>query len=171
MSSKNDIQIHPYFNLKEFSCKGHPNPECTCNGAVVIDELFYNRLIILRRALDKPLIIKRCYSCFMWNKQIGGHPKSKHLVGKAADVDVFSLDMTEAEAYKFISELKIFTGIGVYGKSCRDVNTGAIILKRGYKNMRGMMHVEYCEDEDNVINDPSYGKTEIYRQWGDVGNG
>lgn len=165
---KNAIKIHPYFNLREFDCRGDGEKECSCGGAAILNSLFFNRLVIFRRYLDAPMHIQRGYSCPSWNKKVGGKEHSKHITGMAIDWNVYSSGYTEAEAAKIALDAGIFTGIGIYGKSYRDPGTQDIVFVRGYGNMRGMVHLEYCKKEDSG---DKLGKTKLYRRWGDWSDG
>lgn len=161
---RNAIKVHPYFSLREFDCRGAGKPECACNGAVLLTSQFLDRLVIFRRFIDVPVVLERGYSCPSWNAHIGGKDYSKHTLGMAGDWNVYNSGFTEKEACQRALASGLFTGIGVYGRSYRDPATKDIVFNRGYKNKRGMIHLEYCEAEDSG---KELGKTELYRQWGD----
>lgn len=165
----NKIHLSPYFMMREFECRGRGHVECGCGGAVMLDLLFYERLIIFRRKIDLPMKLTRGYSCAGWNAKIGGADYSKHMRGQAIDWDVYSSGYTEKEAAIVARDSKLFTGIGVYGRSYRDSVTEDIVPTRGYKNLRGMIHLEYCRKEDSrpEVLRGGLGDTELYRTWGD----
>jgi hypothetical protein len=167
MNSINRIRIHPYFYLREFECRGKGTEACGCNGAVILHADFFNRLVKLREILNLPMNFTRGYSCPGHNHILGGEKHSKHLNGMAVDWDVYSAGLTEYEAANLVYETKLFTGIGIYGKSYRDAKTRDIVLTHGYKNMRGMIHIEYCPDEDSRQGNSVIGPTDLYRKWGD----
>ena len=67
-----------YFQPKEFVCK-------CCGGGMVVTRLVYS-LDILRRAWDAPIKVNSGYRCERHNKEVGGSPISRHLLGLAADI-------------------------------------------------------------------------------------
>lgn len=165
----NKIHLSPYFLMREFECRGRDRVECGCGGAVMLDLPFYERLIIFRRKIDVPMRLTRGFSCPGWNAKIGGAEYSKHLRGQAVDWDVYSSGYTEKEAAIIARDTKLFTGIGIYGRSYRNGANGDIVLTAGYRGLRGMVHLEYCRDEDLRPESlrASLGDTELYRSWGD----
>lgn len=167
MHGPNRIRIHPCFHLREFECRGKNPAACDCNGAVIIHSAFLERLIKFRESLDTPVRLIRGFSCPGYNNSIGGADYSKHISGMAIDWDVFSAGYTEHEAAKLATDTKLFTGIGIYGRSYRDDKTEDIVLVRGYKNMRGAIHLEYCPVEDSRRDNGVLGPTELFRNWGD----
>lgn len=165
----NKIRLSPYFMMREFECRGRGHAECGCGGAVMLDARFHERLLVFRRKIDFPMKLNRGFSCPDWNAKIGGAGHSKHTRGKAVDWDVYSSGYTEKEAAIVARDSKLFTGIGVYGRSYRSGINGDICLLAGYKGIRGMIHLEYCRSEDSrleVLRD-DLGFTELYRAWGD----
>ena len=82
-------------------------------GACLMDPLFMNKLISLRRKYGMPMQITSGYRSAETNKSVGGSDNSAHLYGKAVDVLVRGRD-----AYKLVKLAmeEGFTGIGVSQK-------------------------------------------------------
>lgn len=100
-----------YFTRKELSCK--------CGKCdTKMNAVFMSQLIQLREHANFPFIITSAARCEKYNKKVGGHTKSRHLLGKAVDIKVSS-----ARAYELLSLLKRygFNGVGVSQKG--DFNT------------------------------------------------
>jgi len=74
----NGVKVSPHFSLKEF--------ECPCCRAVIVQPRLIEALQALREALGEPLPIWSGYRCPSFNSRIGGHPRSRHMIGAAADV-------------------------------------------------------------------------------------
>jgi len=73
-------QSSKYFKPIEFKCK--------CCGILKISEELIIKLNKLREKIGKPLVINSGYRCLKYNKSISGSPKSQHLLGNAADVNI-----------------------------------------------------------------------------------
>ena len=67
------------FKVSEFACK------CGC-GYDGIDQKVINMAQTIRDALGVPVRVNSGCRCEAHNKKVGGRPKSKHLLGKAADL-------------------------------------------------------------------------------------
>lgn len=81
-----------YFKRQEFACK------CGCG----FDTVDYELAIVLdslRNNFNTPVIINSGCRCKEHNKEIGGSPKSQHLVGKAADIVVKGIHENMVYAY------------------------------------------------------------------------
>lgn len=94
-----------YFTNEELSCR------CGCGFKVTPD--FEKRLIELRKAYGKPMVVTSAARCKAHNTKVGGAPASQHVNGLAVDIKA-----TPAEAYE-IAKLALqhgFTGIGVHPK-------------------------------------------------------
>lgn len=78
MKRVNDIKIAPHFSLREF--------ECRCCGAVKISPDLVDLLERLRDSLARPIAVTSGYRCAAHNAEVGGAPKSFHLLGRAADI-------------------------------------------------------------------------------------
>ena len=83
---------HPYlpiyFKRSEFKCKCG---KCDCDA---IDWVLFE---VLMRVRDRfgPTIINSGHRCPQHNLDVGGADDSKHLLGKAADIDVVNYSSTE----------------------------------------------------------------------------
>lgn len=69
-----------HFKSSEMACK-----HC---GVVKADQHLIAVLELLRLRFGKPIIITSGYRCEIHNKNVGGAPKSKHIDGIAADIQV-----------------------------------------------------------------------------------
>jgi uncharacterized protein YcbK (DUF882 family) len=67
-----------HFSRSEFACK------CGC-GKDAIDYEVVKVLQNLRSAIDAPIRIASANRCEAHNKNVGGKPKSQHLLSKAVD--------------------------------------------------------------------------------------
>jgi len=70
-----------YFKLDEF--------KCPCCGEVHMNQGFLNKLDKARDIAGIPFEITSGYRCKKHNAEVGGHPKSAHTKGYAADIRVF----------------------------------------------------------------------------------
>lgn len=77
-----------YFSVKELQCHC-PRKE---NG---IDPNFVKRLDELREKFGRPLLLNRAYSCPEHNAAVGGAPKSQHMTGCAADINVSKMNAVD----------------------------------------------------------------------------
>ena len=63
---------------------------CHCGrqicSAAPMRAAFLDKLNALRHEWGKPLILTSARRCTWWNKQVGGSPKSQHLLGNAVDI-------------------------------------------------------------------------------------
>lgn len=83
-----------YFLPRELKCKCNKK---SCN-AKDIDNNFLNILDNIRQQFGDPMKINSCLRCKYHNNMIGGSPKSQHLLGKAADIQMNNDDM-----YRFLN--------------------------------------------------------------------
>ena len=72
---------------REFQCKCRYDH---CRGTIIKDKLLwtYQRM---RETLDTPCTINSGYRCSAHNKDIGGKPLSRHLLGEALDISYSTL--------------------------------------------------------------------------------
>lgn len=99
----NHIRIAEYFYLDEF--------QCPCCQQAMLYSLLLEKLIELRYKIEKPIIITSGYRCPSNNLEVGGVPNSYHLLGRAADIFVPKMVLTELfQAARNVG----FTGIGYY---------------------------------------------------------
>ena len=103
----NDFQLSENFNLKEFECT-HPE-----HRHVQLDEKLLEKLQKLRSKIGRPLIINSAYRCPERNAQVGGAKKSQHLFGRAVDVSIHNLNLSQNQILEMAKNLD-FTGIGLY---------------------------------------------------------
>lgn len=90
-----------YFKLEEFKCKcGHRY----CTGyPAVIDKRLINGLEILRKSCGAPLQITSGLRCKTWNAKQGGASGSRHMTGKAADIQGIPTNtVTKRKAIKIL---------------------------------------------------------------------
>ncbi len=81
---KNNIK---YFKPQEF--------ECPCCKEYLMDMYCVKMLDVLRGYVGFPLVITSGYRCAKHNKEIGGAPESKHLLGQAVDIDIGKLNSSQ----------------------------------------------------------------------------
>lgn len=94
------MKLTKNFSSSEFNC--------ACCGQVFMDGEFMKALQHLRDIVQFPLQITSGFRCAKHNKDVGGKPHSRHLVGCSADISTASLDKhqykTLKEAIKLIEE-------------------------------------------------------------------
>lgn len=94
-----------HFKDKEFACK-----HC---GEIKLDSHLLAILELVRLRYGKPVIITSGYRCETHNKNVGGAPKSKHMLGIAADIKVKNVE--PSEVYRFLNDtFPSSLGIGLY---------------------------------------------------------
>lgn len=69
------------FRVREFACKDGSNTIFVCDELV---QLLQN----IRDHFNRPVTITSAYRTVTHNKKVGGSPKSQHLYGMAADIQV-----------------------------------------------------------------------------------
>lgn len=67
-----------FFTIQELACK--------CCGQLTINQKLVYLLDTIRYALNKPVTLTSAYRCEHHNKEVGGSPKSQHVLGNAADI-------------------------------------------------------------------------------------
>ena len=102
------------FSMSEFECNcGCKMPEDVKSNIIELAD----NLQVLRDFLDMPIKITNAYRCKSKNKSVNGVKNSQHLVGKAADLQVFQLSPNEvANAVSELMEKNLFKmgGLGLY---------------------------------------------------------
>lgn len=88
-----DISV--FFDRSEFECK------CGC-GLDTVDAELLSALEDLRTYFDSPVTVVSGHRCEAHNRSVGGRPKSKHLMGRAADVTV--LGVSPAAVYDYLCD-------------------------------------------------------------------
>ena len=92
-----------YFAHKELECK------CGC-GKADMDDMFLERLDMLRYRYNKPIYLNSAYRCANHNKNVGGVSDSPHTLGLAVDIKCNGQEKYWLMKYAF--QLG-FQGIGV----------------------------------------------------------
>lgn len=101
----NDIRLNDHFYLKEF--------ECPCCKTLKLSSELLHKLTRFRCILGKPVTINSGYRCYLENEEVGGHVRSLHMEGMAADITVEGFYLEELlEVAKEVG----FHGIGVYSQ-------------------------------------------------------
>jgi uncharacterized protein YcbK (DUF882 family) len=83
-------QVTDHFNVAEFACKsGHLYPDTWVEARL---RPLCETLEVLRRAIDRPIVIVSGYRDEDYNRRVGGAKASQHVQGRAADVRVAAMD-------------------------------------------------------------------------------
>ena len=91
LSRDSTRQLSPSFKVREFGCKG--------SDVVLLDEELVVLLQCIREHFGKPLHITSGYRTAAHNAAVGGSKSSQHLLGRAADFYVESVDVATVAAY------------------------------------------------------------------------
>ena len=75
LNSINNIRIAKYFNLSEFACP--------CCNLVMLHPRLLEKLVELRKILERPVYITSGYRCSRYNQKVGGVTNSYHRIGLA----------------------------------------------------------------------------------------
>ena len=107
------MQITKNFKLKEFECKGYEMPLEVYENIIKLS----GELQILRDYTGRAITINSGYRSEAHNRDIGGVPNSRHLLGQAADITIESLK--PAEVFRIIEDLidlgqMLQGGLGLY---------------------------------------------------------
>ena len=100
----NDLQLTPNFRLSEFECHDGSHE-------VMIHNKLPGMLQALRVAINRGITIAAAYRNPKHNKEVGGSPNSRHMLGEAADIKVTGMHPLDVA---LMAEKIGFTGIGVY---------------------------------------------------------
>ena len=73
-----------YFRIQEFVC--HCGCGMPAEARQNIEALVANVLDPVREAYGKPIYVNSGHRCKVYNRKVGGVPRSQHLVGEAADI-------------------------------------------------------------------------------------
>lgn len=96
LDTEGNTEITSHFKVKEFACKdGSP--------VVFTDEHLVCLLEILRKTINKPVIVTSGYRTPEHNKKVGGAKYSYHMRGMAADIRVYG--MTPKELAKELDKI------------------------------------------------------------------
>ena len=101
-----------YFSRYELECRC-----CKGLGGMFNDgfvNLFTRSLDQLREKFGAPLRINSGYRCKAYNSLIGGSPTSKHMQGRAVDIN--TMNMSAADKYRLVKcAIDVgFNGVGIY---------------------------------------------------------
>lgn len=98
--------LSQHFSRSEFKCL------CGC-GTDTVDVELIHVLEDLRHHFDVPVGILSGHRCEKHNRNVGGKPRSQHLLGRAADIT--TTDFTPAALYRYLDEhYPMKFGIGKY---------------------------------------------------------
>ena len=130
MSALLSVRLSDHFSVREFRCKGEAEGKpCCCHGAVSVDRYLVDVLEAFRPVFGMPLFVTSGFRCDAYNAAVGGHPKSYHRVGMAADITNQAIrQQIKAAAVE----------LGVVLESVIGKGRGNVIC---YKN-RGFLHVD-----------------------------
>lgn len=99
-----DISTH--FDRSEFACK------CGC-GFDTVDTALIEMLEAVRQHFDKPVTVTSGCRCPANNTKVGGSTASKHLYGRAADINVKGVDTKSV--FRFLdASYPESAGVGLY---------------------------------------------------------
>ncbi len=82
------MRVSEHFLEREFRCHH-------CGRVKIVPELV-QRLEQLRTIVGAPLEVVSGYRCEVWNRAVGGRPKSQHLLGNAVDLRTGYARVSEA---------------------------------------------------------------------------
>lgn len=109
------VKISPHFKSTEFDCKDEL-AYWTFIDDKLIDILEMARAYF-RRTYEKTIIkITSPYRTPAYNKKIGGSPKSQHMTGRAADIQLFNNgdQIDPKEVYYYFDLQNWNGGVGLY---------------------------------------------------------
>ena len=96
----------PNFSPAEIACRG--------TGQLKLLPVALDKLQALRDRLGKPLIVRSAYRSPQHNRNVGGAPRSKHMIGAAFDIAMSNHDPAAFEA---AAREVGFLGFGFYPRS------------------------------------------------------
>lgn len=99
------------FSLHEFTCK------CGCGKNGVSMRLVVD-LQTLRDRFNKPIKVTSGVRCEKHNRNVGGSPRSQHLLGHAADIRINGVDPRDIARAAALIPVFQNGGIGVYRWGC-----------------------------------------------------
>lgn len=112
------FRLSEHFVLGEFQCKDGTD-------RVLVHPVLVQLLEAIRIHFNKPVIINSAYRTPSHNARIKGKPKSKHLLGMAADIVVKGVPPDKVADYAAslkvggLGRYKSFTHVDVWGKNRR----------------------------------------------------
>lgn len=92
------LQLSEHFRGGEFRCAGCAKAApCACHGAVNVDSVLIEALEHVRaKVIGGPVVVLSGFRCDPYNAYVGGHPRSYHRYGMAADILCLNEPMDEA---------------------------------------------------------------------------
>lgn len=105
---------------------------CPCCGSIVYDQLFVDRIQIIRDALGIPFHYSSFYRCRDYNDSLAnGSPRSQHLLGKACDIKMVGFN--SHLAWNLVRLAMTFSlSVGIYSEHIHlDLRDGVPIIFYG----------------------------------------
>lgn len=96
-------QLSANFNESEF--------RCPCCLVTVVQPALVVALEALRAKVGSPILIRSGYRCPKHNAEVGGVPRSQHVLGTAADIS--ALNRSGRELFEMAQAIPAFNGLGV----------------------------------------------------------
>lgn len=79
------MSLSPHFTRQEFACR------CGC-GFDSVDVATLEILEAVRTRFNKPVRVTSGCRCPAYNRRVGGATNSQHLLGRAADIQVYDVE-------------------------------------------------------------------------------
>jgi len=118
MNAFASLRLSDHFRAGEFRCAGFIKcAPCACHGAVNVDPVLLDALEHIRaQVIGGPVIVLSGFRCDPYNEHVGGHPRSYHRFGMAADILCLDekMDETAARIGQALKELLIDRGNVIY---------------------------------------------------------
>lgn len=92
LAQSGNLPLSANFRVRDFACADG-------SDQVLIDDCLVVFLQCIRTRFDRPVDILSAYRTCGYNRSINGSPKSQHLCGKAADIQVRGVDAADVAAY------------------------------------------------------------------------
>lgn len=101
-----EVQLSTNFYGREFRCRGEEEGKpCCCHGAVSVDRRLVTVLQMLREGLGAPVSLTSAFRCDAYNEAVGGHVRSFHRVGMAADTTSIQIRKDMVSAGELLGEI------------------------------------------------------------------
>lgn len=122
LAREGEQQIAKNFRVREFACKDG-------SDAILIDDKLLAILQQLRDYFRCPVYVGSGFRTASYNARIGGHPRSLHLTGRAADIDVGSgVKLVDPLLVCMMAQAMGCSGLGCYkyqdGRSWSHIGSG-----------------------------------------------
>ena len=116
-AKKANVKLTANFNSTEFDC---PCDRCS---ETLIDLDHVKKLQKLRDDLNASIHINSAYRCLPHNTEVGGEPKSQHMLGHATDIKVVGMTPDEVadacEGFDGLGRYSTFTHVDSRGSKAR----------------------------------------------------